>query len=250
MLNKKQDRYKMLGGTAEKLLLFILWLAIALSRTQWMVQFVLLAMGLIFLTWGAGKAPNRWKIFLISISFIIVGTIGLVVVTGRQPYDAWVQYRFAGIWWGITNDSVRHACNTALKAVNGMLAIQFAIHRFSFAEALAIARFLRLPNVFLEMVLLSYRYLFSVKQCTCEVMMAQRQRMGYNGFRTSLRSFSMLLSSVFVKSLRFSMQNYQAMTVRAYNGGIYQPHQWFKSSVLALGLIMIWAVAMISISYI
>jgi len=250
MQSKTIDGYKILSGTAEKLFFFVLWLGIALVRPSWLMQGVLCFVGLFFLVQSARSAPNRWMIFLISVSFIIVGTIGLVVVTAREPYSAWVKYYFAGIWWGVTPDSFSHACNTALKAINGMLAIQFAIYRFTFAEALAIARFIRLPNVFLEIVLLSYRYLFSVKQCASEIMMAQRQRMGYNGFRTSLRSFSILLTAVFVKSLRFSMQNYQAMTVRAYNGGIYQPHQWYKSSPKTFGLIVLWAAAMVGVSYI
>ena len=243
-------RYKVLTGTTEKLVLFTLWLAIALTRPQWSVQLVLLVSGIAFFKSAAGKAPNRSKSFLISLSFIVAGTIGLIVVTGHHPFDARLQFRFAGLWWGITHDSVRHAAGTALKAINAMLAVQFAIHRFSFAEALAVARFVRLPNVFLELVLLSYRYLFSVKQCANEVMTAQQQRLGYCGFRTSLRSCSLLLSSVFVKSLRFSLQNYQAMMLRGYNGAVYQPHQWIKSSTSTLALILFCAVAIICFSYI
>ncbi len=249
MNDKTFGEYKLLEGTAEKLLLFILWILMVLTRSQWMVQIVLFVMGMAFLKWGVKKTSNRWKIFLISLSFIIAGTLGLIIVTGYEPFDAWMQFRFAGIWWGITHDSLWHACNTAIKAVNGMLAIQFAMHRFLFAEALAIARLMRLPHVFLELILLSHRYLFGVKQCTHEVMMAQRQRLGYRGFRTSLRSYSLLLTAVFIKSLRFSVQNYQAMTVRGYNGGIYQPHQWIKSSVLTVTIILLGTALIIRFSY-
>lgn len=223
-----------LKGTAEKLLLFAMWLTLALIRHQWWLQAFLFIGGICWLQWGVPATRNKWRFIVFASSFVVAGSIGLIMVTGDEPFDAWFRFSFAGIWWGITPDSMAYAGLMAARSVNGLLALQFLIRSCSAAEGLAIARRLKVPDVLPELMLLAYRYLFGVRQTTGEVMMAQRQRLGYRGFRTSVRSFAMMLTAVFVKSLRLSLMNYQAMTVRGYQGVIHQPGHWEGSSKLKL----------------
>ena len=250
MQKNRFNRNQFLSGTGEKLLLLVLWLGIVLSRAHLIMQLVFLLVGIIILQWSTPNNRYRWKVLFVAAAFIFMSTIGLVLINGKVLEGALVQFQVAGSWWSITEGSVEYSGLTALKALNGLIAIQFAIYCFSFSEALAIARTIYLPCVFIELIMLSYRYLFGVKKSVQEVMLAQRQRLGYVGFRSSLRSFSTMLSAVLVKSLRLSTQNYQAMTTRAYQGVLYSPHQWNKSSGLNLLLIIAGAILIVCLSLI
>lgn len=240
----------LLKGTAEKLLLFAMWLTLALIRPQWWLQAFLFIGGICWLSWGVPATRNKWRFIVFASSFVLAGSVGLIMVTGHEPFEAWFRFSFASIWWGITTDSMAYAALIAIRSMNGMLAVQFLIRSCSAGEGLAISRRLNVPDVLLELVLLSYRYLFGVRQTTHEVMMAQRQRLGYCGFRSSLRSFAMMLTAVFVKSLRFSLLNYQAMTVRGYHGVIHQPGHWERSSVIKLCYILLGGCAVLLLSFI
>ncbi len=245
----KDSRADLLQGTAEKLLLFAVWLTMALIRPQWWVQGALFIGGLSWLKWGFPPSCNKWRFVFIASSFVLAGTLGLIIVTANVPFEAWYRFSFGGIWWGITADSVGYAALMALRSMNAMLAVQFLIRSCSAGEGLAIARKLKVPDLLPELMILSYRYLFGVRQTTSEVMMAQRQRLGYCGFRTSMRSFAMMLTAVFVKSLRFSLLNYQAMTVRGYQGVIHQPDHWEESSAIKLGCILVIGSGVLVISF-
>ncbi len=239
-----------LKGTTEKIVLVALWLLLAVSIHHWMTQGLLLLTGLLLMPRLVVNRSNRWKLLWVGASFMLVGTIGLIFETGaRAPQAVW-QVQLMGLWWSITSQSLLKAAVTALKALNGLMAIQLAISTLSFAEGITLARRLHLPEVFIELMLLSYRYLFGVKKCANEVLLAQRQRLGYSGFRNSLQSFAGMLSAVFIKSMRLSLQNYQAMQVRAYHGRTYCPEQWEKSSHVRICLIVGGVMCFVGLSFI
>lgn len=228
-----------LKGTTEKIVLVALWLLIAVGITNWLTQVMLLLTGLLFIRLTGICRTNQWKLILFGASFIFAGTLGLIFETGERAPIAYLQFHMMGVWWNITTQSLAKAITTALKAMNGLLAIQVAIGSLSFAEGMTLARRIHLPEVFIELMVLSYRYLFGVKKCACEVLVAQRQRLGYSGVRTGLKSFANMLSAVFIKSVRLSLQNYQAMQVRAYHGRTYCPEYWQTSSISRIILITI-----------
>ncbi|WP_439183425.1 energy-coupling factor transporter transmembrane component T [Carboxylicivirga taeanensis] len=237
-------------GTAEKIGLVAAWLVLAVSLHHWLTQLLLLMAGCLFVHFLGRKRSNKWRFLLLGAAFIVAGTIGLVFTTGQKMPQAFIQFQLLGVWWNITPFSLENAGLMVVKALNGLFAMQIAICSLTFAEGITLARRLRLPEVFIELVVLSYRYLFGVKKCANDILLAQRQRLGYSGFRIGLLSFATMLSAVFIKSMRLSLQNYQAMQVRAYHGRTYCPHHWEKSSRGRIGLIVSFVLFFVALSFI
>jgi len=81
-------------------------------------------------------------------------------------------------------------------------------------------RWFRVPEGWVEIALLIYRYIFALLDQTADVAAAQRVRLGYSGTRRSLRSLGVLAGTVVTRSLDQAMRTYEAMSLRGYNGSL------------------------------
>ncbi|MCM8789900.1 MAG: cobalt ECF transporter T component CbiQ [Candidatus Omnitrophica bacterium] len=80
------------------------------------------------------------------------------------------------------------------------------------------ARWFRLPVAWIEIAMLTYRYIFVLLQDIITVKDAQRVRLGYCNFSTSLRSFGELIGSAVIRAYDQSVSTYEAMQNRGYSG--------------------------------
>ena len=76
----------------------------------------------------------------------------------------------------------------------------------------------RVPRQWVEIAMMTYRYIFVLLEEAADIATAQRIRMGYVGFRRSLASMGALAGNVLVRSLDQSLRTHEAMTARAYTG--------------------------------
>ncbi len=76
----------------------------------------------------------------------------------------------------------------------------------------------RVPEGWVEIALLMYRYIFCLLEHTAESVEAQRVRLGYTGARRSLSSIGTLAGIVVLRSLDQARQTHEAMMVRGYRG--------------------------------
>ena len=79
-------------------------------------------------------------------------------------------------------------------------------------------RWLGVPEGWVEVAILMYRYTFILLDRAADGMVAQRVRLGYSGLRRSLSSLGTLAGSVIVLSIDQAARTHEAMTVRGYKG--------------------------------
>lgn len=79
-------------------------------------------------------------------------------------------------------------------------------------------RVCRLPAVWVEIAMLMYRYLFVFLDDACDLVDAQRVRLGYARFGTALSSAGGLVGAVLVRSIEQSFRTHEAMVARGYTG--------------------------------
>ena len=81
-------------------------------------------------------------------------------------------------------------------------------------------RWFKVPDTWVEIALLIYRYTFTLADQTTDVAEAQKLRLGYSGLRRSLSSIGVLAGTVITRSMDQAMRTYDAMTLRGYNGAM------------------------------
>lgn len=173
------------------------------------------------LTVGKGGIPlSRYlKLLQIPAAFLLVGTAAIIGNISREPMDAfaipigewYLTCSRAGLWQAVTIGT------TAFAAVS---CLYFLSLNTTMTDILGVLRKLHVPALFVELMMLIYRFLFLLMETASAVMTAQECRLGGRDFRTRVRSFGEMGTAVFIRALRRSDAMYNAMESRCYDGTI------------------------------
>jgi len=85
-------------------------------------------------------------------------------------------------------------------------------------KLLKAARWFKVPNTWVEVAMISYRYIFVLLEDAMTIRDAQKMRLGYSGLARSLRSFGELMGSAVIRAYDRSIAVYESMMLRGYNG--------------------------------
>jgi cobalt/nickel transport system permease protein len=102
-------------------------------------------------------------------------------------------------------------------AVSVVAAVGFAT---PFTELMAALAWFRVPQGLIEIALFAWRYLFVLLDDAQVVYSAQKNRLGYAGYRRGLRSFGTLAGVLVIKAFDNSQNITTAMVQRGYDGAL------------------------------
>ncbi len=107
------------------------------------------------------------------------------------------------------------------------------------------ARWFKVPHTWVEIAMLSYRYIFVLLEDAITVRDAQKVRLGYSSLARSLKSLGELVGATVIRAYDRSVAAYEAMMLRGYNGTI-QSTVWeekfsIKDTITAVVFIVILA---------
>ena len=109
-----------------------------------------------------------------------------------------------------------------------------------FTEIMAALAWFRVPKGFIEVALFAWRYLFLLLDDAQVVYAAQKNRLGYAGYRRGLRSFGTLAGALVIKAFDSSQTITTAMVQRGYDGTMpLLKHKPFRLAEVALSLTFI-----------
>lgn len=86
------------------------------------------------------------------------------------------------------------------------------------AEILSVLGKLKLPPLLIELMSITYRYIFVLLETADQIYIAQASRWGYATWKTSYSSLGQLLSNLFSKSFYNSKMLYMTLSSRCYTG--------------------------------
>jgi cobalt/nickel transport system permease protein len=89
-----------------------------------------------------------------------------------------------------------------------------------FTELMAALSWFRVPQVLIDVALFAWRYLFLLLEDAQVVYHAQRNRLGYVGYRRGLSSFGTLAGVMVIKAFDNSQSITTAMVQRGYDGDL------------------------------
>jgi cobalt/nickel transport system permease protein len=77
---------------------------------------------------------------------------------------------------------------------------------------------LKVPTLFIELMLLMYRFIFIVLETCHQMMLAQKVRLGYSSYRSSFRCFGSLFATLFIRAFEKANAVYTALEARGHDG--------------------------------
>lgn len=85
-------------------------------------------------------------------------------------------------------------------------------------KLLTACHWFKIPGAWIEICLISYRYIFVLLEDAITVFDAQRVRLGYTNWLRALRSIGALAGTIIIRAYDQSITTYEAMMLRGYRG--------------------------------
>ena len=200
-----------------KLLLAVSLLVInIISPSIWMSLFTGL-IGLALLLYGSSLRPPviMMRLFAYAQTFIIIGALIFAIVTDGETvmritvFGIAVSFTDAGVSLGL----LIYVRATAALLLMLAFAVSTPVPHFSNA-----LKKLKLPNVFVELMVLIYRYTFLLMESVERMHLAAECRFGYCGFRKKLSTTSKLAAGAFIRSMDTAERGQITLQCRNYKG--------------------------------
>lgn len=172
---------------------------IAVSSHNPYVPLIIFFLSLIFLL--GIKIPARIILFRLAAPLGIAGAI------------LFMQVFFYGMADGLARGFLIMA-----KVLGAVSLIIFLSMTTPVNKLLNAARWFKVPDTWVEIAMLSYRYSFVLLEDAVTIRNAQKVRLGYSSLSRSLKSFGELMGSAVIRTYDRSIAVYESMMLRGYNG--------------------------------
>ncbi len=208
-------------GIIERFTIAVAFLVLSLVLTQTVPALLLALSLLIFLRFQNVNWRDLLLFLRIPFVFAFVGLLSIVLVLNANAEDTVCTLSDKYIPLSITQASLMQGQVVLWRAFNSLLSLYIFIAMFTSQEKSVLVRKLRVPQPLVELGVLSFRYIQLLGRKKEEILIAQRLRLGYVGYRRSFHSTVLLLSSVFIYSISAFRMNHQALLTRGYTGTLH-----------------------------
>ena len=181
--------------------------------------FPLLVAGLsLALCIALGVRPRLLAVRFAEPLFIAVMVLLLkLFCSGHVPLFSW---QLGGIGIAGHKDGLLEGVRIASRIAGSVSLVALLGFSTSFTDLMAALAWLRVPSGFIEVALFAWRYLFVLFDDAQVVYAAQKNRLGYAGYRRGLRSFGTLAGALVIKAFDGSQTITTAMVQRGYDGAL------------------------------
>ncbi|MEK4148735.1 MULTISPECIES: cobalt ECF transporter T component CbiQ [Robertmurraya] len=205
------------GIFAASLLFFSLLLKNAASAI-----FIFVFMSIVIVK-GA-KIPLLYYIKLLLLPSFFLCTSVLFILFSVAPVSTEIlnilfQIEIANWRIYISVDNAEQVLELFLSVMAGVSCMYFLILTTPMQQIIWLLQKMRLPSLFIELFVVTYRFIFVLLENMNEIRIAQTSRLGYFRIKQSFYSLAQLIISIFVKSLKTAQDVQKASDSRGNNSG-------------------------------
>jgi cobalt/nickel transport system permease protein len=118
----------------------------------------------------------------------------------------------------MTAESIRSAIYLFVKSSACVSCLYLLTLSTPVEHILAMLDKLKIPKIFIEMMMMILRFIFIVYEYSRDLVVAQKSRLSSESFSSRMKASASLFSTVFIKSFMKAEDIYSAMLSRAYVG--------------------------------
>jgi cobalt/nickel transport system permease protein len=172
-------------------------------------------------------------VYFSNIPFkLIKNTVAVATFTGFFVFVAKLHYLKNGapikFLIDFYPDSFLIASMYGFRIINGVILMLVFVAITPIRDFLTLLHKLKVPEVFIEIFLIIFKYIFLLYDEGLRVKNAKTVRLGYKGFKRSLESFGNLIGIMLIRGLNKGTKISTALYVRGYNGRLFYPSEIAK----------------------
>ncbi|MHC1595131.1 MAG: cobalt ECF transporter T component CbiQ [Methanotrichaceae archaeon] len=192
-------------------------LLMGVSSSAPIVPFLIaLCMGIATIVFGKMPMNVYLKLLSAPASFVILSVIVIAFFFGGG--QELFGFNILGYRLDINVEGLEMAFLVFSRTLGGMSCLFFLALTTPMVELFAVLKKSKLPDSFIEVSMMMYRYIFVFLEVALSIKYAQTVRLGYKDLRTSLKSLAMLASTLFLRSWEQGEKTFVSMNSRCYDG--------------------------------
>ena len=166
---------------------------------------------------GPGGVPLRRYLRLLALpgTFLLLGALALAADLGPVPGDV-LTLPVPGGFLSVTEMGQRRAALVTLRAFGGVSWMYALALTTPMARLLELLQRWKLPKTLVELMFLTYRYLFLLWDLLESMSQAARCRLGWRNFSAGVRTSGAAVSVLLVRSLGQARRSLAAMEARCW----------------------------------
>ena len=180
--------------------------------------FVILSMAFSTVLIAGIPAKFYVKILLLPLPFVLGSLLAIVVNLSRSPGQFYVEVRFFSLFAGVTESSLRQGFLILTRSYACVSCLYFISLTTPMVDIAWILRKMRAPAIFIELLIIMYRFIFELIDLAFLMKVSQESRLGYSSLIKSYRSLGQLITNLFAKALQHYRGLTAAMESRLYQG--------------------------------
>ncbi|RBW67875.1 cobalt ECF transporter T component CbiQ [Bacillus taeanensis] len=164
--------------------------------------------------------------FLFLPSFFLFSSV-IAIIVSIAPVNSVITDAIWNIEMGawqiyISLSNLKQAYHLSATVIASVSCLYFLILTTPLNQLIWILQKVKLPTLFIELVALTYRFIFVLLDKMHEIYLAQSSRLGYKNYRVWIISAAQLIVSLFIKSIQSAKEVQIAIESRSGGEGLYE----------------------------
>jgi len=158
----------------------------------------------------------------LSISILtIIFSFGFSEITDVSKFIYIKTFDFMNFYIGVASGSIENGLIISFRAVSSIVSMYFLILTTPINQQIKVMKRVKLPNVFIELYVLTYRFIAIFFEEATEIHTAQKMKFGYNNYKNSMNSLAMLAKSLFVRVMIRYKDMESILEIKHFDGNFY-----------------------------
>lgn len=171
-----------------------------------------------FLVVGLAGIPFRKYLSMFSIPFLFLIMSLIMILISVNDSNYLLSLKIFNTRLGVTSFSIYRCMELFLTVMSSLASIYFFILTTPMNQIIKGLKRLRVPDLFIELMILIYRSIFIFLDEMHNMDLAQRLKFGYENKSNTLKSLSLLISNLFRKIIVKHKEMSIALECKLYDG--------------------------------
>lgn len=235
----------------EKFAFAMITLAICFIVKKPLIHLIIIGIMLGLLIYKA-RIPGKvvLKLMLMPLGFLLIGVITIAVVISSHPAGMLASLQIGHFYLGVTEASLLQASSILMRALSSVTCLYFLALTIPMIELIYVLQKLKVPAIFVELMMLMYRFIFVFVETAFNIYTAQSSRWGYCNFKRSIYSFGVLFGNLCQKVFFKTKALYDCLLSRGYESELRVINPQYHFSLVNIALFSLIDLGLVILAFI
>lgn len=154
----------------------------------------------------------------IPVVFLLMSILSIVITIGTTKDTSIISIPLLYTHIQVTSQSFLMGKELLMKALASISCTYFMILTTPMIDLIRVLKKLKVPTVIVEIMVLTYRFIFIVLEEANNIYIAQKIRYGYSRIKNSYYSLAILIKMLLVKSIKRYQKMQTSLVLKEFNG--------------------------------